>query len=162
MSPALAVPKLDNKTKRFMKSKVVKNERTGCWDWNGGIQGKGYGAIYIKGVMYRVHRLFYSLANGEPPKGKLICHKCDNKKCVNPSHLYAGTHKDNTADAIKSGLIYNAPKRMRYKNLSTKVKKNVLIDYESGMSRIKLSKKYNFSYRLVTTIVKNYMDTVKA
>lgn len=76
------------------------NKSDGCWEWKGLIMEVGYGAHSIKGKACYAHRFSYELHFGEIPNGKLICHSCDNRKCVNPSHLFVGSHLDNTKDMI--------------------------------------------------------------
>jgi len=83
--------------------KYTVNESTQCWEWTGTITRYGYGVVFEGRKSRLAHRVSYILANGEIPPGKIICHRCDNKKCVNPAHLYAGTQKDNMRDAIVAG-----------------------------------------------------------
>lgn len=75
----------------------------GCWQWTGMIGSKGYGKFSFKGQRWHAHRLAYTFSKGPIPDGKFVCHKCDNKKCVNPSHLFIGTALDNNRDCITKG-----------------------------------------------------------
>jgi hypothetical protein len=82
----------------------------GCWEWQGTLLiYEFYGVACFEGKRYRAHRLSYVHHVGEIPDGKIICHHCDNPKCINPEHLYAGSHKDNTRDMYERGR-QNAPK----------------------------------------------------
>lgn len=73
-----------------------------CWIWTAATSSDGYGHFSLFG-MTRAHRISYLLEVGSIPNGMFVCHHCDNPKCVRPDHLFLGTAKDNTHDAIKKG-----------------------------------------------------------
>lgn len=86
-------------------SKVNKTE--GCWEWTGSTHKFGYGEFRSGYTFYRAHRYSYELHHGEIEEGLGINHKCDNPKCVNPDHLYAGTQQQNNADKLARDRITN-------------------------------------------------------
>jgi hypothetical protein len=80
-------------------SKVQKGE--GCWEWTGHTTPHGYGMICMgghKGKNVTTHRVSYMLHHGAIPSRACVLHKCDNRKCVRPDHLYLGTQADNVRD----------------------------------------------------------------
>ena len=76
-----------------------------CWEWQGAIQTKGYGSFSIgNGKTALAHRVAYEIITGkEIPKGMCVLHKCDNRKCVNPDHLFLGSILDNNRDMLQKG-----------------------------------------------------------
>ena len=77
------------------------NPETGCWEWQGAKNKKGYGRL-AQGL---THRLMYALWFKEEPGDRFVCHHCDNPGCINPTHLFLGTHQDNMEDAYQKGRI---------------------------------------------------------
>jgi hypothetical protein len=88
-------------------NKIVINQYTGCWEWQASINNIGYGLIRDGKKMRTAHRASYEEHVGTIPHGMCVCHTCDNPKCINPSHLWLGTRKQNTQDMISKGRAKN-------------------------------------------------------
>lgn len=97
----------------------IKEENDLCIEWQGAKDGCGYGGIRINGKYIKVHRLVWSLKNGEIPIKMEVCHHCDNPSCFNPKHLFLGTHTDNMQDMKTKGRnrIYLGLLKPRLKKL---------------------------------------------
>jgi len=141
---------------RFFK-KVEKTD--GCWNWTAS-KRKGYGAFKYKGKIVGAHRFSYELHKGVIPEDMVVCHKCDNPKCVNPDHLFLGTQSDNMKDAYKKGRL-KVPEGVKFKNnhipksrsvdIATVVKiKNML--NKGGIKPAKIAEKLSVSRFLVYDI----------
>ncbi len=82
----------------------------GCFLYVGCLNGNGYGLVKHDGKTRQAHRVSYELACGPIPKGKMLCHTCDVRSCVNPKHLYPGTNSDNQKDARRRGRHHQSNK----------------------------------------------------
>lgn len=77
-----------------------------CWLWTAALKESGYGQFMINSLSrkpLKAHRISWELAHGSIPDGLHVLHHCDNRRCVNPSHLFLGTNDDNIRDMIAKG-----------------------------------------------------------
>jgi len=89
--------KINKTSKQRFEEKFIPVPESGCWLWTAGLNKSGYGLFYLNWAM-TAHRASYALYKGEIPDGLYVLHKCDVKCCVNPDHLFIGTHSDNMKD----------------------------------------------------------------
>ena len=80
----------------------VRVELGPCWEWQGTLRN-GYGAMSVGGQMAYVHRLSHETFIGPIPPRQVIAHRCDNRRCVNPEHLFAAPHRVNMLDMVLKG-----------------------------------------------------------
>lgn len=86
--------------------RVDRSSTYGCWEWRGSMRPSGYGQFTARPLVLNraAHRLAFALTHGEAPEGQVIRHLCHNKRCCRPSHLAAGTDRDNAQDGVRDGL----------------------------------------------------------
>lgn len=90
-------------------SKVQRS--SGCWEWTGSLQS-GYGQLRVctdsRVPMARAHRVSWEIHYGPVPDDLCVLHRCDNRKCVRPDHLFVGTRRDNARDMVAKGRHHRA------------------------------------------------------
>jgi HNH endonuclease len=93
-------------------AKVARRE-SGCWEWTASCASNGYGKFRLNGRLHQAHRVAFEMSVGPIPGDLLVCHRCDNRLCCNPAHLFLGTKSDNARDMIAKGRhwIVNDPGR---------------------------------------------------
>lgn len=116
---------------------------TGCIEWHGSANAKGYGMMVYKGRIHAAHRVSWQEHKGEIPAGLLVLHRCDNPKCVNPEHLFLGTNQDNMDDMKQKGRQFT-PRGEEHKR--SKLTWDAVRDIRSsGESARSLAAKYGVS-----------------
>jgi len=90
--------------------KVNKETANGCWEWSSAVRGNGYGAFFTHLLnegrkCHGAHRYSWMMVNGPIPEGLWVLHKCDNRICVNPDHLFLGDRTDNMRDCAKKKRV---------------------------------------------------------
>lgn len=139
------------------RSKVFYNG-TRCWEWNAG-RDHGYGYFYTRtrGTR-RAHRVAYEISYGEIKDGLLVCHHCDNRPCVNPSHLFLGTYQDNATDRNNKGIQVRGESHGIHKLTAEQVddiRRRYARHGRGGENSTELAREFGISHTQVFNIVKN-------
>jgi len=121
---------------------VVKKD--GCWDWNG-CKTDGYGAFRFRGKHFKAHRASWIIHNGEISEGLWVLHKCDNRGCSNPEHLFIGNALDNQRDKMSKG-------RGVGEKLNPDLVREIKKLLRMGVKNIRIEKDFSISESTVTSI----------
>ena len=143
----------------IIKNRILSNVKInsqGCWEWQKGKDGGGYGSISIRRKSKSAHIVAFQLFVG-PTNGLFVLHSCDNPPCCNPSHLFLGTHTDNMQDMYKKGRGANRKGESHPLAKLTQVQVDQIRSlYATGeYSQAKLAVMYNMTGSGIGRIVKN-------
>lgn len=136
-------------------SKVRRGPIGSCWLWVAGTDGSGYGMFAPNGNTIGAHRVSWVLEMGEIPDGLCVLHQCDNPPCVNPTHLFLGTHQSNSDDKCRKGRQYHpvGEKNGRSKLLSADVKKIHELFLRASLSKEALGRQFGVSSTTIRHIL---------
>ena len=148
----------DRESERFW-NKVDKS--CACWIWIGSSVPTGYGVFKVRSYqMVSAHRLSWYIKNGPIPHDLIICHICDNPKCVNPEHLYAGTYQSNFDDMMSRGR-FNGGNKNPHSRLTENEASEIKMLKANGMTYSDIGGRYGLSKSHVENIVKNRVANYK-
>lgn len=131
----------------------VRRHEGGCWEWEGCRSDTGYGTFYA-GRVYSSHRYSWELHNGPIPKGMCVLHRCDNRACVRPDHLWLGTKADNSRDMAAKGRE-RAPSKPGSQHHGAKLTEAAVLEIRaSADSGRVLAERYGVSPSLISLVRK--------
>ena len=126
----------------------------GCWIWMGAYEEGHYGQITYNKKHWSAHRLSWTFHRGRIPKGMNVLHHCDIRLCINPSHLFLGTKKDNTQDAKKKNRLRNKSFPGEHNPRAKLTDKLALLIRSSSLDALTIAKQLNVSRTTVYGIRK--------
>lgn len=128
---------------------AVREFGDGCWEWSASTNGRGYGQIYYQGRNCKAHVLSYRIHRG-PTRGAYVLHRCDNRRCINPAHLFLGSQLENLADMRAKDRHMRGERYPRAKLTDAAV----LYMRRSGLPQKELAKKFGVHVSRVNRILR--------
>ena len=150
----------DSRTIERFWGKVGKGSASECWPWlrtiAAGPSG-GYGVFCVGGRNRKAHRVVWEISFGPIPAGAgahgtCVCHRCDNRRCVNPSHLFIGTHSDNMRDMFAKGRCLRAGDAHPAAKVTEKDVLAIRAASATGESQSSLAKRYGVTVANISLI----------
>lgn len=125
-------------------NKILKSSK-GCWEWQAGISGCGYGqSHYVRGKTIGAHIVSWFIHHNYWPELHVL-HKCDNRKCINPDHLFLGTPQDNQIDCVEKGR--NPLAKFKINEI-----KEIKLKIKNGIRQADIARQYKVSRRYISNI----------
>lgn len=125
-----------------------------CWEWRAERLRGGYGRLRVEGRKMLAHRVAWTLANGPIPDGVFVCHRCDNPPCCNPSHLFLGTHLDNTRDRDRKGRNVNLlGEQHALAKLTAEKVQEIRALTQRGWTRAAIGRRFGVTDRCVASVI---------
>lgn len=140
---------LKESKQRFLEK--IKIEESGCWKWYGCTNQK-YGVMRFKGKNESAHRFSYRNFVDQEIGNKFVCHKCDHPLCVNPDHLFLGSHEQNMKDATNKRRYAFGEKHYQNK-LKEKDIEEIQILYKSGLSQSKICELFGVEQTVISGVL---------
>ena len=139
----------------------IPEPNSGCWLWLGLPGGRGYGRVRVAGRQERAHRVSHEIHVGPVARHLFVCHRCDNRMCVNPAHLFVGTPQDNIADMMAKGRHAYGPQckpnpKQGQDHDSAKLTQvevvSILLAVQSGVSQRGLARELGINASTISSI----------
>ena len=141
-------------------ARVTKGKPDACWEWQGTRNDAGYGVLVIGGQkerkQIRAHRVAYELHYGPLDPEQVVMHRCDNRACVNPQHLQAGTQQENLADMVqKKRNRFYAPRGEANGNakLNADLVRTLRRLYQAGQTQTQLAEMFGIGQTTISNVV---------
>ena len=121
----------------------------GCWLWTGAKTKAGYGMFEgVEGARISVHRFSFEWHTGEVPGDLLVCHTCDNRVCVNPAHLFLGSHAENSRDMVRKRRNHLPQRKITFE-----IAEQIRAAVAAGMSQEEAGHKFGLSQTSISKVI---------
>lgn len=145
--------------KKFWSRVQKRNDGKKCWEWTLSFHDSGYGLFAFSAgpsrqINVRAHRISYFLEHGFLPKPPLVvCHTCDNRKCVNPAHLFSGTRQINVQDMVEKNRQAIGRRIFSAKLAPEKVREIRRLSSEEGMNNCEIAELFGVKNCTIWNVV---------